>query len=94
MQKVEKDQIKQRGKAKMAEMRAAGINVAQWARDNGFSRDVVSGVLYGRSACLHGEAHKVAIALGIKKGVVVKPGTYRPRPPAVDARTLKSAVSA
>jgi gp16 family phage-associated protein len=84
-------QIKQRGKAKLAEMRAAGVSVSQWARDNGFSRDVVNGVLYGRSACLSGIAHEVSVALGIKEGVVVKPGTYRPRAKPVDGRALQGA---
>ena len=88
------EQMKQLGKVKLAEMRAAGVSVSQWARENNFSRDVVNAVLYGRSACLHGTAHEVAVALGIKKGVVVKPGTYRPRAKAVDARTLKAGAAA
>jgi len=86
--------MKQRGQEKLAEMRAAGINLSQWARDNGYSRHVVNAVLYGRCSCLHGAAHEVAVALGIKKGVVVKPGTYRPRPKPVDARSLKPGASA
>lgn len=85
------EQIKQRAKAKLVEMRAAGVSVSQWARDNGFSRDVVNGVLYGRSACMHGIAHEVAVALGIKEGVVVKPGTYRPRTKPVDGHALQAA---
>jgi gp16 family phage-associated protein len=88
------EQIKKLGKAKLAEMRAAGVSVSQWARENGFNRDVVNGVLYGRSACLHGTAHEVAVALGIKQGVVVKPGTYRPRAKPVDASTIKAGAAA
>jgi gp16 family phage-associated protein len=88
------DQIKKLGQQKLAEMRAAGVSVSQWSRDNDFSRDVVNAVLYGRCACLHGQAHAVAVALGIKEGVVVKPGTYRPRTKPVDARTLKSKATA
>ena len=57
----------------------AGISISQWARDNKFARDVVCNVLYGRSACLRGQAHEVAVALGIKAGVVVKAGTFKPR---------------
>lgn len=85
------EQIKQRAKAKLAEMRAAGVSVSQWARDNGFSRDTVNGVLYGRCACMHGTAHEVAVALGIKEGVVVQPGTYHPRTKPVDGRALRVA---
>ena len=63
----------------LQDLRMAGVSVSQWARDNNYSRDVVANVVYGRSACLHGEAHEVAVTLGIKTGCVVKPGTFRPR---------------
>jgi gp16 family phage-associated protein len=43
-----------------------GIAVAAWARDHKFSRQVVVDVLRGKSKCLRGDAHKVAVALGIK----------------------------
>lgn len=84
------EDIKQRAKAKLQEMRSAGVSVSQWARDNGFSRDTVNGVLYGRCACMHGIAHEVAVALGIKDGVVVKPGTYRPRAKPIDGGALQA----
>ena len=83
--------IKVAAAAKHKEMRALGINVSKWARDNGFSRDIVVGVLRGQSACLHGKAHAVAVALGIKQGVVVQPGTYCPAQAPVDAKHLKRA---
>lgn len=54
-----------------AEMDSAGISVAEWARANGFERATVVDVLLGRRAGHHGEAHRVAVALGLKKGRVV-----------------------
>ena len=69
----------------LQDLRTAGISVSQWARDNGYTRDVVAAVVYGRSACRHGQAHEVAVALGIKAGQVVQPGSFRPRVKAVDA---------
>jgi gp16 family phage-associated protein len=67
------------------DLHTAGVSVSQWARDNGYSRDVVASVVYGRSACLRGQAHEVAVALGIKTGYVVKPGTYKPKVSPVNA---------
>ena len=80
-----------RAKAKQVEMQASGVSISQWSRDNSFSRAVVAAVLAGRCSCLRGEAHAVAVALGIKDGIVIKPGTYYPVKPAVDARQLRKA---
>ena len=49
----------------------AGISVAEWARANEFERATVVDVLLGRRAGHHGEAHRVAVALGLKAGRVV-----------------------
>lgn len=53
-----------------AEMAAIGLTQAEWARQNGVSREVVADVLSGRRKCLWGDAHKVAVALGLKQGHV------------------------
>ena len=45
---------------------AHGINVAEWARQNGFSPQCVYDVLNGRAVGRRGEAHRVAVALKIK----------------------------
>jgi gp16 family phage-associated protein len=49
----------------------AGISVAEWARANGFSRVNVHNVLNGRLKCRRGEAHRIAVALGIKDGELI-----------------------
>lgn len=57
---------------------AAGISVAAWARANHFKRMTVVDILRGRSTGLRGEAHRVAVALGLKQGVVVDVAAFNP----------------
>lgn len=49
----------------------AGISVAEWARTHNFSTGLVYAVLDGQRKCLRGQSHKIAVALGIKKGMVL-----------------------
>jgi gp16 family phage-associated protein len=56
----------------------AGISVAEWARANSFSRATVVDVLLGRRAGHHGEAHRVALALGLKEGRVADAKGFKP----------------
>jgi len=49
---------------------AQGENVADWARARGFSPQHVYDVLNGRSAGRRGSAHAIAVALGLKEGVL------------------------
>lgn len=50
----------------------AGVTITGWAQANSFDRQTVVDVLHGRRAGHHGEAHRVAVALGLKKGRVLK----------------------
>lgn len=52
------------------EMRRKGITVRQWARNKGVSDRTVYGVLRGEKKGNYGEAHKVAVLLGLKEGTV------------------------
>lgn len=61
-----------------AEFKAAGIAVAEWARNNKFSRMTVVEVLRGSRQGLRGEAHRCAVALGLKEGVVVEVASFKP----------------
>lgn len=45
---------------------ARGVNLAAWARERGFSPQHVYDVLNGRSAGRRGNAHAVAVLLGLK----------------------------
>lgn len=44
----------------------AGISVSEWADSQGFRRENVSAVLSGRTRGRRGEAHRIALALGLK----------------------------
>lgn len=49
-----------------------GESVSDWSRKNGFNRASVMKVIHGQSKCHRGAAHKIAVKLGIKDGVIVE----------------------
>ncbi|MEQ1686719.1 MAG: DNA-binding protein [Burkholderiaceae bacterium] len=60
------------------EFREAGISLAEWARAHGFERMTVVDVLRGHRLGNYGEAHRVAVALGLKDGTVVNVKKFKP----------------
>lgn len=48
------------------EFRRHGVSVAKWADAKGFDPSLVKDVLAGRVKGLYGQAHEIAIALGLK----------------------------
>ncbi|WP_420065959.1 DNA-binding protein [Pectobacterium colocasium] len=46
-----------------------GITVTQWAQDNGYSREAVYRVLNGITKAKYGQAHEIAVKLGLKTTV-------------------------
>ena len=56
----------------------AGVSLAEWARVNGFSRMTVVDVLRGHRQGKRGEAHRVAVALGLKIGTIVDAKRFKP----------------
>lgn len=48
----------------------AGLSISEWARINGFSGSLVYQVLDGKRSCVRGQSHQIAVALGLKDGVV------------------------
>lgn len=55
-----------------------GISVSQFAREHGFSRAIVYELLAGRKRGLRGQAHNIAVALGMKRGVATtRPGRVK-----------------
>lgn len=46
---------------------ANGVSVAAWARQNGFKPHTVFDLLRDKSKARRGEAHRAAVALGMKK---------------------------
>ena len=53
------EQVKQRFKQR-------GINVTKWAEEHGFKRNAVYRVLNGFDKAHYGQAHDIAVALGLK----------------------------
>lgn len=45
----------------------AGVSMTDWAREYGFPRQAVYAVLSGRSRCVRGRGHRIAVALGMKR---------------------------
>lgn len=46
---------------------ASGISIAEWARENHFSPDLVYRILKNNRIPMRGESHKIAIKLGVKE---------------------------
>ena len=44
----------------------SGKTYTEWAQENNVDRDIVYAVLNGRSRCIRGEGHKIAVLLGLK----------------------------
>lgn len=57
--------------AARAHLRRIGKTAADVARELGVSKVIVRGVLDGRFKGTRGDAHKVAVALGLKDGIIV-----------------------
>ena len=73
-----------------------GLSVAEWCRQNGFSRTLVLNILAEGKPCHRGQSHQVAVMLGMKAGVITRTpqealqrGPHNPR--AEPARTDQSA---
>lgn len=49
-----------------ARFRARGITVTQWAEEHGYRRNAVYRVLNGADKANYGQAHEIAVKLGIK----------------------------
>lgn len=47
-----------------------GISKADWAREHGIRPGVVYEIFSRRSSCKRGEAHRAAVLLGLKDGVI------------------------
>lgn len=53
------------------ELARKGISISSWATANGFSTSMVFDVLAGRKKGLRGQAHRIAVSLGMKNGEIV-----------------------
>lgn len=60
-----------------ADFEKRGINVTQWARERGVSRQAVFDIMNGKNKGKRGNAHKAAVLLGIKDGVIESEGSQQ-----------------
>jgi gp16 family phage-associated protein len=65
----------ERRAAARARFNRVGYTIPQFARELGVHPEMVRRVLWGTVAGKRGHAHKIAVALGVKDGVVVPEGT-------------------
>lgn len=49
-----------------AHLRQSGRTLTQWAAEHGFRREAVYRVINGRDKAHYGQAHEIAVALGLK----------------------------
>lgn len=56
-----------------AEFLRKGVSIRGWALANDFNPTLVHEILSGRGnrTCARGQSHKIAVRLGLKKGVIV-----------------------
>ncbi|NWB91626.1 DNA-binding protein [Pseudomonas agarici] len=52
-----------------------GISIAEFCRQHGLNKNLVSDLLNGRKKGRYGEAHRAAVLLGIKEGVITASST-------------------
>lgn len=65
----------------------SGIPIAEWARAEGFSTALVYQVIEGNRKCMRGQSHQIAVALGLKEGVIGDISQLRSRLAAFAAKT-------
>lgn len=53
-----------------AELKRQGVSISQWAAANGFTTNLVFEVLAGRKKGIRGQAHNIAVKLGLKDGSI------------------------
>ena len=55
-----------------ADLDRRGISIAEFSRKYGLNKNLVSDLLNGRIKGRRGEAHRAAVLLGIKDGVIAQ----------------------
>lgn len=63
-----------------AELNRRGISIAEFSRAHSLNPNLVSDLLAGRKKGLRGEAHRAAVLLGIKDGIIYDLDDFPPRP--------------
>lgn len=53
-----------------SELQKRGLSIADWARQNGFTPELVHQVLNSNRAPVRGKSHEIAVKLGLKDGII------------------------
>jgi len=53
-----------------SELQKRGLSIADWARQNGFTPELVHQVLNSNRIPVRGKSHEIAVKLGLKDGII------------------------
>jgi len=59
-----------------SELQKRGLSVADWARQNGFTPELVHQVLNSNKIPVRGKSHQIAVKLGLKDGIIEPDFTF------------------
>ncbi|MDT1852375.1 DNA-binding protein [Acinetobacter baumannii] len=59
-----------------SELQKRGLSIADWARQNGFTPELVHPVLNSNKIPVRGKSHQIAVKLGLKDGIIEPDFTF------------------
>ncbi|HIE0670347.1 MULTISPECIES: DNA-binding protein [Acinetobacter] len=59
-----------------SELQKRGLSIADWARQNGFTPELVHQVLNSNRVPIRGKSHEIAVMLGLKDGIIEPDFTF------------------
>ena len=59
-----------------SELQKRGLSIADWARQNGFTPELVHQVLNSNRVPVRGKSHEIAVKLGLKDGIIEPSFTF------------------
>ncbi|HHP8808142.1 TPA: DNA-binding protein [Acinetobacter baumannii] len=59
-----------------SELQKRGLSIADWARQNGFTPELVHQVLNSNKIPVRGKSHQIAVNLGLKDGIIEPDFTF------------------
>lgn len=59
-----------------SELQKRGLSIADWARQNGFTPELVHQVLNSNRVPVRGKSHEIAVKLGLKDGIIEPDFTF------------------
>lgn len=59
-----------------SKLQKRGLSIADWARQNGFTPELVHQVLNSNKIPVRGKSHQIAVKLGLKDGIIEPDFTF------------------